>query len=60
MALPRLGDTVDGAVRDGLGKGLFFPHQNQTSGFEHEKLCRKCLRSVEHFVSSSKTTTKKS
>lgn len=29
------------------------------SGFEYENLCRKCLLSVEHFVSSRKTTTKK-
>ena len=31
----------------------------KNSGFEYENLCRKCLLSVEHFVSSRKTTTKK-
>ena len=41
---------------------LRFFCQNQwqkNSGFEYKNLCRKCLLSVEHFVSSRKTTTKK-
>lgn len=39
-----------------------FSHPNpwqKISGFEDANLCRKCRLSVEHFVSSRKTTTKK-